>query len=106
MGMLDAHDYEAWRSRSENRRAIAASYERSRYWFYGRVTRVGAYGFQVETRPGVWLNWSKKAAHKIVERGKEYRITVDANGRVHAVQEVIESDGPDIPFDVEGSDGR
>ena len=100
------HDFEAHRNRPEVRRAIAASYERSRYWFYGRVTRVGAYGFQVETRPQVWLNWSKRAPVKVVERGREYRITVDANGRVHAVQEVIESNGPDIPFDVEGSNGR
>ena len=105
MGMLDAHDYEAWRSRSENRRAIAASYERSRYWFYGRVTRVGAYGFQVETRPGVWLNWSKRAPVKVVERGREYRVTVDANGRVHDVQAVTYSDAPDIPLE-EGSNGR
>ena len=106
MGMLDAHDYEAWRSRSENRRAIAASYERSRYWFYGKVTRVGSYGFQTDTRPGVWLNWSKRASIKVVERGREYRVTVDANGRVHAAIPVADGTGPDIPFDVEGSDGR
>ena len=100
------HDYEAHRNRSDVRQAMARQYKQSRHWFYGKVTRVGSYGFQTDTRPGVWLNWSKRATDKLVERGKEYRITVDANGRVHAVQEVIESDGPDIPFDVEGSDGH
>ena len=100
------HDYEAHRNRSDVRQSIASAYTRERHWFYGTVTRVGSYGFQTDTRPGVWLNWSKRASIKVVERGREYRVTVDANGRVHAVQEVIESDGPDIPFDVEGSDGH
>ena len=98
MQPLTAHDFEAHRNRPDVRRAVATVYERTRYWFYGQVTRVGSYGFQVASRPGVWLNWHTHAAYKRVEIGTEYRVTVDGNGRVHSVVEVLEDSGETIPF--------
>jgi len=95
--VLDAHDYEAHRNRADVRRAIASDYERQRTWFYATVAKVGKYGFKIKGDDR-WLNWCKHATPQQPEVGREYRVVVDGNWKVHQLIPVVEGTSEVIPF--------
>jgi hypothetical protein len=69
--------------------------------FTATISRVNTTGFQIQERPGVWLNLSKYTDPRptIPPVGTEVRITVDSSGFVRAIQTTREAPAPPPPTD-------